>query len=155
MITKVRGSFNEISGTGFFDAADPTKSTAELTLSVASIDTRNADRDTHLKSADFFDADKYPEIKFTATGAEPAGDNQYRLTGDLTIRDVTRPITFDVEVSGPVQDPWGYQRIGLEGSVEVNRKDWGLTWNVALEAGGILVSEKVTLEFEISAVKAA
>jgi polyisoprenoid-binding protein YceI len=154
MVTKVRGSFNEFEGSGYFDAADPSASHLQLTIKTASIDTRNADRDAHLRSNDFLALDEYPEIRFASTQVEKVADDQYRVTGDLTIKDVTRPLTIDFELTGPVQDPWGNQRIGLEGRTEINRKDWNVTWNVALEAGGILVSEKVTLEFEVAAVKA-
>jgi polyisoprenoid-binding protein YceI len=155
MVTKVRGAFKEFEGTGFFDAADPTASKLSLTIKAPSIDTGNADRDAHLRSNDFFDMDQYPEIAFTSTAVDKVDEENYKVTGDLTIKGVTKPLTIPFEVSGPVQDPWGNQRIGLEGKAEINRKDWGLTWNVALEAGGILVSEKVTLEFDVSAVKSA
>ncbi|HET9075386.1 MAG TPA: YceI family protein [Acidimicrobiales bacterium] len=155
MVTKVRGSFNEFEGSGFFDAENPAGSNLQLTIKATSIDTRNADRDAHLRGNDFFDMETYPEIRFASTSVERVDDERYRVTGDLTVKAETRPVTIDFELSGPVQDPWGNQRIGLEGSVQVNRKDWGLNWNVALEAGGILISEKVTLEFEVSAVKAA
>ena len=155
MVTKVRGSFNEFEGSGYFDADNPAGSNLQLTIKATSIDTRNADRDAHLRGNDFFDMDNYPEIRFASTSVEKVDDEHYRVTGDLTIKAETRPVTVEFEVSGPVQDPWGNQRIGLEGSAQVNRKDWGLNWNVALEAGGILVSEKVTLEFEVSAVKSA
>lgn len=154
MVTKVRGSFKEFEGNGFFDADDPTASKLQLTIKVASVDTGNADRDAHLRNNDFFDLEAYPEIRFSSTSVEKVDDEHYKVTGDLTIKDVTRPITIPFELAGPVQDPWGNQRIGLEGKVEVNRKDWNLSWNVALEAGGILVSEKVTLEFDVAAVKA-
>ena len=155
MVTKVRGSFNEFEGSGYFDAENPANSNLQLTIKATSIDTRNADRDAHLRGNDFFDMETYPELRFASTSVEALGDDRYRVTGDLTIKAETRPVTIDFEVSGPVQDPWGNQRIGLEGSVQVNRKDWGLNWNVALEAGGILVSDKVTLEFEVAAVKAS
>lgn len=155
MVTKVRGSFNEFEGSGFFDAENPVNSNLQLTIKADSIDTRNADRDAHLRSNDFFDMETYPEIRFASTSVEKVDDEHYRVTGDLTVKAETKPVTIEFELSGPVQDPWGNQRIGLEGSVQVNRKDWGLNWNVALEAGGILISEKVTLEFEVAAVKAA
>lgn len=155
MVTKVRGAFNEVTGTGYLDAADPSKSHLELTIQAASIDTRNADRDAHLRGNDFFDMEKYPEIRFVSTAAERADETTYRVTGDLTIKDVTKPVTFDLEFTGAVVDPFGNQRIGLEGSVTVNRKDWGVSWNATMEAGGVLVSEKVLLEFEVSAIKNA
>lgn len=155
MVTRVRGGFNEFEGTLHLDGEDPSNSKGELTIKVDSIDTRNPDRDGHLRSNDFFAMEQYPEIKFTATDLEPVDGDDYRVTGDLTVRGVTRPVTFDVEFTGAAIDPWGNVRVGLEGSTVVNRKDWGVNWNAALEAGGVLVSEKVTLEFEISAVKAA
>jgi polyisoprenoid-binding protein YceI len=155
MVTKVRGSFNEVEGSGYFDAEDPTKSRATLTIQAASIDTRNADRDGHLRSNDFFDMEQYPEITFVSTKVEPLASGSYRVTGDLTIKGVTKPVSVDLDYTGSATDPFGNHRVGLEGSTTVNRKDWGVNWNAALEAGGVLVSEKVTLEFEISAIRAA
>jgi polyisoprenoid-binding protein YceI len=155
MVTKVRGSFNELTGTGYFDAVDPSQSHLEVTIKADSIDTRNADRDGHLRSNDFFDMETYPEIRFASTSVEPVGDETYRVTGDLTIKDVTKPVTIDFDYTGSAVDPFGNHRLGLEGSVTVNRKDWGVSWNAALEAGGVLVSEKVVLEFEVSAIKNA
>ena len=155
MVTKVRGSFNEVDGSGFFDADDPTNSHVELTIKAHSIDTRNADRDAHLRGNDFFDMDNHPEIRFVSTSVERVDDTGFRVTGDLTIKGVTKPVTVDLEFTGAAVDPFNNQRIGIEGSTTVNRKDWGVSWNAALEAGGVLVSEKVTLEFEISAIKAA
>jgi polyisoprenoid-binding protein YceI len=153
MVTKVRGSFGDFTGTGTFDADDPTRSRLQLTIQAASIDTRNADRDAHLRGNDFFDMGTYPEITFVSTTVEAAGTDRYRVTGDLTIKGVTKPVTFELEYTGSAVDPFGNQRIGFEGSTTVNRKDWGVNWNAALEAGGVLVSEKVTLEFDISAVR--
>jgi polyisoprenoid-binding protein YceI len=153
MVTKVRGSFNEFEGTGWFDAEDPTRSHLQLTIQAASIDTRNADRDAHLRSNDFFDMGHHPEITFVSTAVEAAGDERYRVSGDLTIKGVTRPVTVDLEYTGAAVDPFGNQRIGFEGTATVNRKDWGITWNAALDAGGVLVSEKVTLELEVSAIR--
>ena len=152
MVTRVRGSFNEFTGTGFFNAEDPAESWAKLTIKAASIDTRNADRDAHLRSNDFFDMEKYPEITFTSTRIEQVDAENFRVTGDLTIKGVTRPVTIDVVYTGAAVDPFGNQRIGFEGSTTVNRKDWGVNWNAALEAGGVLVSENVTLELEVSAI---
>jgi polyisoprenoid-binding protein YceI len=153
MVTKVRGSFNEFSGSGYLDAENPSASHAELTIQAASIDTRNADRDGHLRSNEVVDLETYPEIRFASTSVERVDETTYRVTGDLTIKDTTKPVTVDFEYTGTAVDPYGNQRVGFEGSTTVNRKEWGVNWNAALEAGGVLVSEKVTLEFEVSAVR--
>lgn len=153
MVTKVRGSFNEFEGSGSFDAEHPESSKLELTIEAASIDTRNADRDAHLRSNDFFDMEAHPEITFASTAVEELGDAEYRVTGDLTIKGVTNPVTVDLEYTGSAVDPFGNQRIGFEGTTTVNRKDWGVNWNAALETGGVLVSDKVTLEFDVSAIR--
>lgn len=153
MVTKVRGSFNEFDGTGTFDAEHPSAAQLQLTIQAASIDTRNADRDAHLRSNDFFDMDTYPEITFVSTSVEQTGGDEYRVTGDLTIKGVTKSVAIGFEHTGTAVDPYGNTRIGLEGTTTVNRKDWGVNWNAALEAGGVLVSEKVTLEFEVSAIR--
>jgi polyisoprenoid-binding protein YceI len=153
MVTKVRGSFNEFEGTGYLDAVEPANSRVQLTIQAASIDTRNADRDDHLRSNDFFDMAAYPEITFESTAVEQVDAENFRVTGDLTIKGVTKPVTVDFEYTGTAVDPFGNTRLGFEGSTTVNRKDWGVNWNAALEAGGVLVSEKVTLEFEVSAIR--
>jgi len=153
MVTKVRGSFNDFEGSGSFDAEDPTKSRLQLTIQAASIDTRNADRDGHLRSNDFFDMDTFPQITFVSTQVKRVDEENYEVTGDLTIKGVTKPVTVEFEYSGSAVDPYGNTRIGLDGKTTVNRKDWGVNWNAALEAGGVLVSEKVTLEFEVSAIQ--
>src|SRR5688572_12930819 len=124
MVTKVRGSFNEFEGSGFFDADDPARSNVALTIQAASIDTRNADRDGHLKSNDFFDMEHYPEITFVSTAVEQLDDENYRVTGDLGIKGVTKPVTVDFEYTGTAVDPFGNTRIGFEGKTTVNRKDW-------------------------------
>ena len=155
MVTKVRGSFNEFEGSGYFDAEHPANSRLQLTIQSASIDTRNADRDAHLKSNDFFAMETYPEITFASTAIEQVDDTNYRVTGDLTIKGVTKPVTVDFEYSGTAVDPYGNSRLGFEGKTTINRKDWGVNWNAALDAGGVLVSEKVTLEFEVSAIRNA
>jgi polyisoprenoid-binding protein YceI len=154
MVTKVRGSFTDVTGTGHFDAEDPSNSRVEVVIQARSIDTGNADRDNHLRSNDFFDMDSYPEIRFTSTAVTANGANEYRVDGELTIKDVTKPISIDFEFTGAATDPFGNNRIGFEGHTTINRKDWGISWNAALEAGGVLVSEKVNLEFDISAVRA-
>jgi polyisoprenoid-binding protein YceI len=153
MVTKVRGAFNQFEGFAYLDASDPTKSTAKVTIAAKSIDTRNEQRDAHLRSNDFMDLDNYPEITFTSTSVTPKGNDVYTVTGDLTIRGVTKPVSIDFEFTGAADDPWGNHRVGLEGSTVINRKDWGVSYNAALEAGGLLVSENVTLEFELSAIK--
>ena len=155
MVTKVRGSFNEFEGSGYLDVEDPANSRLELRIQAASIDTRNADRDAHLRSNDFLDMQQHPEITFVSTAVEQVDDEHYRVTGDLSIRGVTKPVTVDMEFTGAAVDPFGNQRIGLEGTTTINRKDFGVTWNAPLEAGGVLVSEKVVLEFDVSAIKSA
>ena len=155
MVTKVRGAFTEFAGTFTVDTDDPSSATAEITIEATSIDTRNADRDAHLKSNDFFAMDQYPQLTFRTTKVEPASSSEYHVTGDLTIRGVTKEVAFDLDYTGAVTDPWGNLRVGFEGRTEVSRKDWGLNWNTPLDTGGVLVSEKVTLEFEISATKQA
>jgi polyisoprenoid-binding protein YceI len=152
MVTTVRGQFGEFEGTAHFDAADPAASSAQIVIKTASIDTGSADRDGHLRSADFFDVETYPEIRFVSTSAKLVDTDTWRLKGELTIKDVTRPVTIEFEHTGEATDPFGNRRIGFEGSVSVDRKDWALTWNAALETGGVLVSEKVKLQFDVSAI---
>ena len=153
MVTRVRGSFGDYEGSARLDFADPSRSSVRVKIQATSIDTGNADRDTHLRSNDFFAMDEYPEIRFQSTSIEPLDEQSYRVSGDLTIRGITKPITFESEYVGAVVDPWGNIRVGFSGSVTVNRKEWGLEWNAPLEAGGVLVSESVTLEFDVSAIK--
>ena len=155
MVTKVRGAFNEFEGTATLDGANPASSTAQVTISAASIDTRNAQRDGHLRSNDFLAMDEYPQITFVSTGARQVDDSTFELTGDLTIKGVTNPITIPFSFEGAAKDPFGNLRVGFEGAVTINRKDYGITWNAALETGGVLVSDKVTLEFEVSAIRTA
>ena len=155
MVTKVRGSFNEFEGTAAFDGANPANSHAEVTIKAASIDTRNAQRDEHLRSNDFLAMQEHPEITFISTGVRQVDETTFELTGDLTIRGVTKPVTIPFTFEGAAKDPFGNLRAGFEGSVAINRKDWGVNWNAALEGGGVLVSDRVTLEFEISAIKNA
>ena len=153
MVTKVRGQFTEYSGSGHFDAADPTNSSLELTIQADSIDTGNADRDAHLRSNDFFDMENHPTLTFTSTSVEKVQEDVYKVTGDLTVRGVTKPVEIDFEYTGAAVDPFGNTRIGLEGSTTLNRRDFGLNWNAALDTGGVLVSEKVTLELDVSAIR--
>ncbi len=152
MVTRVRGHFGQFSGSLNLNGDDPTASSGEVTIEAASIDTNNADRDAHIRSNDFLALDQYPQIEFRTTSIE-GGPVHYRATGDLTVRGVTKPVTLEVDFTGSAVDPWGQTRVGFEGSTVVNRKDWGVSWNAALEAGGVLVSEKVTLEFEIAGIK--
>ena len=155
MVTKVRGSFNEFAGALNLDAESPSASSAELTLEVASVDTRNAQRDEHLRTNDFFDAPTFPQITFVSTAVEQIDAEHFSVTGDLTIKGVTRSVTVVWEFGGTATDPWGNLRVGFEGSTTVNRSDFGVTFNAALETGGVLVSEKIALEFEVSAVQNA
>jgi polyisoprenoid-binding protein YceI len=151
MVTTVRGQFKDFTGEAVVDTADPSASKVDVTIQAASIDTGVADRDAHLRSADFFDVENFPVITFTSTRVERDGDD-WAITGDLTIKDVTKPITIDFESTGSARDPFGNLRIGFEGRATLSRKDWGLTWNAALETGGFLVSDKIKLEFDISAI---
>ncbi len=153
MVTKVRGSFKKFAGSGHFDQEEPARSHLELTVEAASVDTGNADRDRHLRSNDFFAMTTYPEIHFVSTAVAPLAEGSYRVDGDLTIKDVTRSVSVDFVYTGTAIDPFGNQRIGFEGSTVVNRKEWGVNWNAALEAGGVLVGEKITLEFDVSAIR--
>ena len=153
MVTKVRGAFNDFEGTAHLDGDDPTKSSASVSIAVASVDTRQPQRDDHLRTNDFFDASTYPKITFVSTSVEKLDDENFRMTGDLTIKNVTRPVSVDFEYSGSATDPYGNQRVGFEGSTVINRKDFGVNFNAVLETGGVMVSEKITLEFEISAIK--
>ncbi|GGI46612.1 polyisoprenoid-binding protein YceI [Agromyces flavus] len=153
MVANVRGAFNDVTGTLHVDFDEPSKSYAEIALKVASIDSRNAQRDEHLRSADFFDAEKWPEITFRSTRIEEVGENALVVSGDLTIRDVTKPITIPIEFTGVETDAFGALRAGFEGTRRIDRREYGLEWNMALDSGGWLVSEKITLEFELSAIK--
>ena len=153
MVTKVRGQFNEFEGSAVVDADDFTKSSAQVTIQGASIDTHNEQRDGHLKSNDFLALDEYPLITFASTGVRLTGETSLELTGDLTLKGVTNSITVPFQFEGAATDPFGNLRVGFEGSVVINRKDYGVSWNAALETGGVLVSEKITLEFELSAIK--
>ncbi|MER5744696.1 YceI family protein [Streptomyces sp. NPDC002225] len=154
MVTNVRGSFGDHEGVLKLDGANPSNSTASIDVRIASVDTGIADRDGHLVSGDFFDAEKFPLMTFRSTSAELLGGDDYRVIGDLTIKDVTRPLSIDLEFNGSATDVYGNERVGFEGSATILRSDWGLTWNAALETGGVMVSDKVKLNFDISAIKA-
>ncbi|MEU6923875.1 YceI family protein [Streptomyces sp. NPDC046631] len=155
MVTNVRGTFGEHEGSLKLDGSDPANSTASIDVRIGSVDTGIADRDNHLVSGDFFDAEQFPLMTFRSTRAEQLGGDTYRVTGDLTIKDVTRPLSIDLEFNGSATDVYGNERVGFEGSADILRSDWGLTWNAALETGGVMVSDKVKLNFDISAIKSA
>jgi polyisoprenoid-binding protein YceI len=153
MISTVKGRFRKFSGAGT-TRADGTLSSVQLTIDADSIDTNVTQRDDHLRSADFFDAGNHPQLQFTSTGIQQRG-NDVTITGDLTMRGVTRPVTLAGEYTAPSKDPWGNPRAALAVTGSVNRKDWGLNWNMALEAGGVVVGEQVKLRIEVEATAAA
>ena len=155
MVTKVRGAFNEFEGYIVVDGADLAASRAALTIEASSIDTRNADRDGHLRSNDFLGMEEFPQIVFVSTGVKQTGATSLELAGDLTIKGVTNSVTVPFDFEGGATDPFGNQRIGFEGAVSISRKDYGITWNTALETGGVLVSDKIVLELEVSAIRNA
>jgi polyisoprenoid-binding protein YceI len=152
MITTVKGRFTDVEGFIHADDKDIKNSSVEATLKAATIDTRTEQRDNHLRSADFLEVEKYPEIKFRSTRIE-GSKQEFKLTGDLTIRGVTRPITLDVTFEGQTKDPWGGERVGFSASGKLDRRDFGLTWNVMLEAGGMTVSNDIKINIEVEAVK--
>ncbi|MFE3265265.1 MULTISPECIES: YceI family protein [unclassified Streptomyces] len=155
MVTNVKGSFKDFEGSLHLDGSDPSRSTATLDVKMDSIDTGSADRDTHLKSSDFFKTDEFPAMTFRSTKAEALGGDDYRITGELSILGTTKPLSIDLEFNGSAKDPFGNERVGFEGKAEILRSEWGLTWNAALETGGVLVSDKIKLNFDISAIKNA
>src|SRR5581483_6147932 len=156
MIANVRGEFSKISGTVVFDSANPANSSVTADIDVNSINTREADRDTLLKGPDFFVAATYPTIKFRSKKVEPEGDGAYKVTGDLTIKGVTKPVTMQVEgPTGEAKDPWGYIRRGADAVTKINREDFGLTWNQALETGGVLVGKEIEISLEIEMARKA
>ncbi|MEU3709518.1 YceI family protein [Streptomyces catenulae] len=155
MVTNVRGSFGAYEGRLRLDGSRPGDSTAALEIRTESVDTGIGDRDAHLRGGDFFDAETFPLMTFGSTAVEQLTADRFRVTGNLTIKDVTRPLTLDLELQGAATDVYGSERVGFEGSTEILRSEWGLTWNAALEAGGVMVSDKVKLTFDISAVKNA
>src|SRR5258706_5322253 len=154
VFTKVRGRFAKYTGAIQLDD-DAAKSWAEITIDAASIDTGTAQRDTHLRSADFFDVDRFPELRFRSTRVEDIGGGRLRVIGDLTIRDVTREVALDAEPAGRGMDPWGNERLGFVAKTSIDRKDFGLVWNQLLETGGVLVGDRVDIELDIQAVRAA
>jgi polyisoprenoid-binding protein YceI len=155
MIANVKGHFSKISGLLVRDASDPAKDRVEATIEAASLETRNEQRDGHLKSPDFFDVEKFPTLHFKSTGIKIAGEGELSVEGDLTIRGVTRKVRFAVEgPTPPAKDPWGNTRIGVSATTKINRKDFGLTWNTALETGGVLVGDDITITLDAQFVKA-
>lgn len=155
MVTTVRGRFKEYEGHVVTEDDDPTTAAIHLTIRVASLDTGVDRRDEHLRSADFFDVDRYPEMTFSSTGIERVGGKRFRLSGELTIKDRTRPLTLDVDLEERFVDPWGMERIGISASGKLDRKDWGLTWNQLLEAGRMMVGDEIKLEIESALVRKA
>ena len=154
MISNVKGEFTSLAGELQLDSADLTKSKIAAYVDAASINTREPQRDTHLKSADFLDVEKFPKLTFVSTSVAKKSDTDFAVAGDLTIHGVTRKVTFEFEeLSAPQKDPWGNLRIGLSGTTKINRKDYGLNWNAALEAGGFLVGDEVTITLDVQFVK--
>lgn len=155
MVSNVRGELGPVSGELTLDPNDIARSRVAITIDVRGIDTRNADRDTHLKSPDFFDVAQYPSATFDSTRIEGRGGNEYTVTGDLTLHGVTRPVTLEVELSEAVADPWGNVKRGAAATGKINRKDFGLNWNAAMEAGGVVVGEQVDVTIELELVRKA
>ncbi len=155
VVSKVRGRFAKYSGTVDLDDGDLTRSFVDVTIDAASIDTGTPQRDAHLRGPDFFDVEKFPELRFQSTRIESVARDRYRVVGDLTIRDVTREVSLDVEYGGRAKDPWGNERIGFIATATLDRKDFGLRWNQLLEAGGVLVGDRVDIDLEVQAVKVA
>ncbi len=155
MISTVKGHFADVTGTVTVDEGHPGTAKVDVSIGVASVDTRDEKRDAHLKSPDFFDVDRFPKILFRSKRVEGALDGDFKLIGDLTIRDVTREVTLNVESSGRVTDPWGGERAGYAATTKINRKDFGMTFHVALEAGGVLVGDDVKIAIEVELVKQA
>jgi polyisoprenoid-binding protein YceI len=153
MVTTVRGAFTEFAGTAHLDTAKPSASSVTLRIATASIDTGTPDRDAHLRSADFLDVEQYPEMVFTSTGVEQVDDDVFRVTGDLVIKDMTRSVSIDFTLTGSALDPFGNLRVGFEGALAIKRSDWDLTWNTMLDTGGVLVSDRIQVEFDVSAIK--
>ena len=153
VVAKVRGQFARWTGTVLAEDGDLSRGTVDVVIDASSIDTGVADRDKHLKSADFFDVERFPELTFKGRGTRKLNETSLRLTGDLTIRGVTREVELAVEYAGRTKDPWGNERAGFTAKTAIDRKDFGLTWNQVLEAGGVMVSDKVTIEVEVEAVR--
>lgn len=155
MITTVKGRFTDVSGTIHMDEADPAASSVEAVIKAASIDTRTDQRDAHLKSADFLEVERYPEIRFKSTRVERVGDAHYRVNGNLTIHGVTKTVALDVHDEGRTRDPWGGERAGFSATTRIDRRDFGLTWNQVVETGGVVVSNEIRITLEVEATKTA
>jgi polyisoprenoid-binding protein YceI len=155
MITNVKGTFRKFNATLITEGHDFSKSSIKVTVDAGSIDTNSSDRDTHLRGADFFDAEKYPQITFTGKSFTRVEDDTYKLTGDLTMKGVTKEVTVDVEFGGTGRDPWGNEKAGFSVHGKLNRKDWGLNWNATLETGGVLLSDEVKISADVQFVKQA
>ena len=153
MISKVRGEFEKFSGTVNLDEANPANTTVDIKIETASVNTRDEKRDGHLRSPDFFNADQYPYMTFKSKRVEVISSDHAHLTGDLTIRDVTREVVLEVEHSGMAKNPWGATAAGFSATTRINRKDWNLNWNMALETGGVLVADEVNIAIELELVK--
>jgi polyisoprenoid-binding protein YceI len=153
-LTKVRGRFSDFNGTIEFDVENPERSLVDVEIRAASIDTNERDRDAHLRSADFFDVEKIPVLTFRSTKIRRYSDERFAVTGDLTIHGVTRSVSFEASLLGTAKDPWGNERIAFEAETTINRKDFGLTWNAALETGGFLVGDDVKISLSVQAVPA-
>jgi polyisoprenoid-binding protein YceI len=154
MISTVRGRFGDVRGTITLEGNDVTRSSVEAEIATASIDTRQEQRDTHLRSADFFEVDTYPTIAFRSTRIERIENDRYRITGNLTIRDVTREVALETTDEGRGRDPWGGERLAFSAATTIDRRDFGLTWNQALETGGVLVSNEIKISIDLQAVRA-
>lgn len=155
MVSKVRGTFEKWSGAIAIDPQHPEQAVVDVTIEAASINTRDAQRDGHLKSPDFLNAEAYPTLHFKSTRVEVTGRESAKLHGDLTIRDVTKPVVIDVEYQGSAKSPWGTTNYGFSGSTKINREDWGLNWNAALETGGWLVGKDISIDIELELVEVA
>ncbi len=155
MISNVRGRFEKFSGTVDFVEDNPTQSTVDVQIEAASINTKETARDTHLKSADFFNAEQYPYLTFKGKKVQVLDANHGRITGDLTIKDVTKEVVLDVEYSGQAKNPWGMTSAGFSATTSITRKNWGLVWNVGLETGGVLVGDEIKISLEVEMIKQA
>ncbi|MFE7838139.1 YceI family protein [Streptomyces sp. NPDC057474] len=153
LVTTVRGSFTEYQSRLYFDGRDPSRSRAEIVLSTASVDTGVEQRDAHLMGRDFLDAATYPRMRFVSTAVRPVGNDVYRMAGELTIKSITRPVDLELTYIGHVMDPFGYERVGFDGTTTINRSEWGLTYNQRLAEGGAMVSEKVRLQFDLAVIR--